>query len=63
MESTLSFQVPENVEAYNIVTLRDEGEWAFEQCAVLPPYVDQPFQADWTTGPYRCRGLGFTGYL
>lgn len=57
MDTTLSFRVPENVEPYNVVTLKDEGDWAFETCAVLPPYVERPFQADWTTGPYQYRGF------
>eukprot|EP00913_Durusdinium_trenchii_P020506 g19264.t1 len=63
---SLSFTIPENVEPYNVVTLAQEGdEWAFAQCAVLPPFSETPFQPDWTTGQYQqiLNALKSKGYV
>ena len=66
-EVHLTFVVPENVEPYNVVTLekQEDGEWAFQQCAVLPPFCPSPFQPEWTTGPYQeiLNALKSRGYV
>ncbi|CAL1170208.1 unnamed protein product [Cladocopium goreaui] len=63
----LNFAVPENVEAFNVVTLQADadGAWNFQQCAVLPPETEPLPLPEWTSGQYQAilDALKSKGYL